>query len=60
MGDLIEFFENEDYFLEDKLRLLYIVFSNLEKISEPEFDALTQSVKKTFEKQRTSTFKGKL
>lgn len=60
MLELKEFFENEEYFVEDKLRLLFIVFTNLEKISEPEFDALTQAIKKNFDKQRTSLFKGKL
>ena len=33
-----EFFENEKYYLEDKLRLLVIIFLKLNKISEPHFD----------------------
>ena len=60
MLELTEFFENEKYFLEDKLRMLFIVFMKLEKISEPQFDAYTQAITKTFENQRTSFFKGKL
>jgi hypothetical protein len=57
---MTDFFENKEYYLEDKLRLLFIIFSNLEKISEPQFDSFTTAIKKTFEKQRTSSFKGKM
>ena len=60
LAELTSFFENEDYFVEDKLRLLFVVFSNLQKVSEPQFDSYTQAIKKTFEKQRTTAFKGKL
>jgi hypothetical protein len=58
--EMTEFFENQEYFLEDKLRLLFLVFSNLEKLSEPQFDSFTTAIKKTFDKQRTTSFKGKL
>lgn len=60
LGDLTEFFESKEHFLEDKLRLLLLAFLHLAKLSEPQFDSFTQAIKRTFDQQRSDAFKGKL